>query len=403
MKTMLNVVFLSPHFPNNLSLFCQRLNECGIGVLGLDHVHHNSLPTRLQTSLKDYYRVSDLHNFDELRQALDYFMKTHGPIHCIESHNEYWLETQARLGAEFQIPGLKQESIEKIKRKSEMKKVFNSLGLKPARGELVSSLEHAKKVALTLGFPVILKPDIGVGAKGCVKIESDIDLETFFREKRAEAYLMEEFVDGQIFSFDGLVDQTGKILFCTSHVYGAGIAEVVQQKLDQVYYSLKTIPHDIEEAGRSILKAYELKGRFFHLEFFRKHEDHSLVPIEVNMRPPGGATIDMCNFACDIDLYRLWAEMLQRQDSMSFTYDRMYHCMSISRRNTRSYLHSHEEVLKKCSHAIVHHDSVSPLFHETMGSHFYLVRAKKLETLYDLQHFILQAPAFHHPFSEVQS
>jgi hypothetical protein len=58
----------------------------------------------------------------------------------------------------------------------------------------------------------------------------------------------------------------------------------------------------LEDAGKRVLKAFNGRERFFHFEFFRVAQDKLVAP-EVNMRPPGGLTTDMFNYANDIDIY----------------------------------------------------------------------------------------------------
>jgi hypothetical protein len=377
-RSRMNVVIISPHFPKNHRNFCMRLHEMGARVLGIDQV---PLPDELNCCMDDYYQVSDLHRYSELVKACRYFEKRYGPIHRIESHNEYWLETQAKLATEFQVEGLQSHNLGQIKRKSEMKKVFKKAGLAPARGGLVKTLEDALVFTRELGYPVILKPDVGVGAFGCVKIKNEQDLRQFFTSIPSQPYLLEEFIDAMICSFDGLVDRGGNLLFVTSHTY-KGIAEVVQGGLDQSFYSLREIPKDLEEIGRKTLAAFNVKERFFHFEYFRTKE--RLIPIEVNMRPPGFPTLDMCNFACDIDLYSWWAEVVTGKVRFP-SYERKYHCISLSRRLTHQYHYSHDEILTIGKKMIVYHDQVAPLFQGTLGDRVYVARARNLDQLHDFQ------------------
>lgn len=383
----MNIVFLSPHFPSNHKYYCQRLHEAGVRVLGIDQIPRHALPTDLSPCFHDYYQVNDLQHYSELVQACRYFIDRYGPIHRIESHNEHWLETQAQLATEFQIPGLTNEKISYFKRKSEMKKIYIRAGLTPARGELLTSLDAALAFVSLVGYPLMLKPDIGVGAFGCFKIHNDRELNEFFEKKPSADYLMEEFIYGDMWSFDGLVNGKGDLLFHTSHTYGSGIAEVVQHGLNQFYYSLRDIPEELEKVGRQTLAAFDVKERFFHFEYFLTHKDKKWVPVEVNMRPPGGSTMDMCNFACDIDLYQVWAQLMAGRDDRPL-YARKYHCMCISRRQSRKYVHSHEEVMKQGKNLIVLYDTVPPVFHKALGDYVYLARAPDLQALQELQQYI---------------
>ena len=103
----MNVVFPSPHFPPNHFLYAQRLREAGATVLGIADAPYDALRPELRAALAEYYRVDDLHSTEQLRSAVRHFIARHGRIDRLESLNEYWLETDARLRTEFDIPGLR--------------------------------------------------------------------------------------------------------------------------------------------------------------------------------------------------------------------------------------------------------------------------------------------------------
>lgn len=382
----MNVVMLSPHFPSNFSKFSHRLNLLGITVLGIDQIPHEHFDPSLKESIKDYYQVSDLHNTHELFQAMDYFISRHGPISRIESHSEYWLQTQANLRTHFNIPGMKNDQIENVKRKSAMKSIFKEAGMKPARGRVIHNLDEALQLVGEVGYPLMAKPDIGAGGSGCVKISNETELREFFYSPPNHEYIFEEFIIGDVCTFDGLADEKGQIIFYTSHQYSSGIAEVVNQQLDSYYYSLRNLPEDLELIGRQTVNAFQVKESFFHFEYFRTKK-HELIPIEVNMRPPGGFTMDMCNYACDIDLYYQWANVVTGNQN-PFAYERKYHVMEVSRRFKHQYKHSHEEILNTWGHLIVSHEGMAPAFARTMGDYCYIARSPSLNQLMDMQKYI---------------
>jgi len=96
------------------------------------------------------------------------------------------------------------------------------------------------------------------------------DVQNFFVTKNNVEYIFEEFIDGFIESFDGLVDRDGKIVFYTSHIFNNGIMEVVVEDSELTYHSVREVPKDLTEYGFNTIKASGLKEKFFHLEFFRK-------------------------------------------------------------------------------------------------------------------------------------
>jgi hypothetical protein len=105
----------SPHFPN-YRLFCYHLHMLGVNVLGLADEPYDLLSPDLKASLTEYYRVNDMHSYDELVRALGYLTHRYGKIDRIDSLNEYWLETEARLRTDFNIRTLAE--INRVKRKS---------------------------------------------------------------------------------------------------------------------------------------------------------------------------------------------------------------------------------------------------------------------------------------------
>ena len=121
-----------------------------------------------------------------------------------------------------------------------------------------------------IGFPVVAKPDVGVGAANTFRLNNEADLERFFATKPSVDYLLEEFVQGIICTFDGLADKDGNPVFFGSLQYSRGVMETVNEDQDIYFFTHREIPADLEEAGRRILKGLDLRELFFHLEFFRK-------------------------------------------------------------------------------------------------------------------------------------
>jgi len=80
----MNIVFLSPHFPPSVAMFCIRLREAGATVLGLADAPYESLRPELRAALSEYYRVDDMHDRDALIRALGYFTHRYGKIDRID-------------------------------------------------------------------------------------------------------------------------------------------------------------------------------------------------------------------------------------------------------------------------------------------------------------------------------
>lgn len=377
MEQIMNFIFISPYFPNNFYNFCVELNRAGVNVLGIGDTAYEELRTELKDSLTEYYRVDDLEDYPQLLKACGYFTHKYGKIDRIESHNEHWLETDARLRTDFNVQGLKIDDLRTLKYKSKMKEVFKQAGLNTARGRVVNNIEEAEALISELDYPVIVKPDSGVGAANTYQLNNHQQLVEFFNNKADLDYIMEEYIDGKIQTFDGLTDQKGNIVFSSSLIFEEGIMETVNQGLDIFCYIPRKLPQDIVEAGIKTVEAFELKERFFHIEFF-KLNDGGITALEVNVRPPGGLVLDMFNYANDINIYQQYVKLVA-DGLFDAQVSRKYNCFYLGRKNFINYKHSREDILNSLDQYIVQHEEIPPLLAPAMGDYGIIFRTEKLE------------------------
>ncbi|MCB0807595.1 MAG: ATP-grasp domain-containing protein [Bacteroidales bacterium] len=380
----MNYICFSPNFPPNYFRFAVALKNSGVNVLAIGDAPYDHLHPDLHWAFTEYYKVDDLHRFDQLEMAMNHLIRKHGEIAGIDSHNEYWLETEARIRTKFHIEGLKNRDMAKIRKKSEMKKLFQKAGLNVAKGTIVKSVGTANKFIEKQGYPVIAKPDMGVGAADTYKIKNDKELKAFFSDKPDLDYIMEEFIHGDIYSFDGLVDKSGKIVFYTALKNQKGVMDVVHEDAHTYYYTLREIPEELIESGLKTLNAFNLKGRFFHFEYFREQKTGRWVALEVNMRPPGGFSTEMFNYSMDVDVYAAWAAMVSgRKPEMHFT--RKYHVCFVSRKWKYPYRYSHEELMSMFGEHIVFYHHVEEVLSRAMGNFCYLIRSENLDRIFEIQ------------------
>ena len=181
---MKNFVFISPNFPTNYWKFCAELKKNGMNVLGIGDCPYDQLMPELKASLNEYYKVSSLENYDEVFRAVAFLTYKHGKIDWLESNNEYWLEKDAALRTAFNITtGFQVSDMEAVKYKSKMKAYYAKAGIKTARYHLVYDYEGCRDFIAEVGYPVIVKPDNGVGASSTYKLKNDDQLNYFFATK----------------------------------------------------------------------------------------------------------------------------------------------------------------------------------------------------------------------------
>ena len=395
----MNFIFISPHFPHTYWEFCNRLKLNGVTVLGIADAPYESLSNELKDSLTEYYKVNNLEDYDEVYRAVAYFAFRYGRIDWIESNNEYWLEQDARLRTDFHVlTGIDSSRIKGIKEKSEMKKYYAKAHIPTARQVLASKgIEEVRAFAQKAGYPLIAKPDIGVGAGGTYKLHDDSELEAFFQEvSNYSNYVIEAFITGEICSYDAIINAAYEHLFESMTVWPPSIMDIVNKKLDLSYYIDKELPSDLRELGRRTVKAFGVNNRFVHLEFFRlDHQREGLgdvgdfVALEVNMRPAGGYTPDMINFAHSTDVYKIWADMVAFGQT-EVKQGEQFYCAFASRRDIYHYVYSHEEVLEKYGAQMVMCERMPELFSAAMGQQMYTVKLKTLEEVRSFVTFVHQ-------------
>jgi len=125
--------------------------------------------------------------------------------------------------------------------------------------------------------------------------------------------------------------------------------------------------------------AFDIRERLFHIEFFRKGSN-SYHALEVNVRPPGGFSVDMMNYACDIDVFRWWADLVVR-DRRDFSFERTHHVAHAARRHGTPYRLSHDELLRRLGPLVAAHREVPDALSDAMGNHTYFLKSPDLEEL----------------------
>ncbi len=384
---MKNFIFISPNFPLTYWHFCKELKANGFNVLGIGDCPYENLLPELKTSLNEYYKVDSLENYDEVYRACAYFAFKYGKIDWLESNNEYWLERDAKLRTDFNITsGFQTDDMPKVKYKSKMKAYYQKAGIKTARYCLVKTEKLCKKFIDEVGYPVIVKPDNGVGANDTWKLSSDDELKQFMAEKPDVPYIMEEFIDAEVNSYDAIINSKGEPVFETGNVTPNSIMDVVNNNDNSIYYMVNKPFDDVRDAGRRTVKAFGVKSRFVHFEFFRLTSDQHIgkkgevVALEVNMRPCGGYSPDMMNYANSTDVYKIWADMIA-YDSTLVQLGERYYCGYAGRRNGKDFVYSEQDIRDIYKSNIKTVTAIPDALSAAMGNTMYLATFKTKEEL----------------------
>jgi hypothetical protein len=294
----------------------------------------------------------------------------------------------AKLRTEFHITsGFMDADMDRIKLKSAMKAYYAKAGIPTARYHLVEGYEDALEFAHKVGYPVVVKPDNGVGASNTYKLKCDDDLRFFIDHMDDNIYIMEEFVNARVNSYDAIIDGEGNPIFEAGNVTMNSLMDVVNNNDESVFYIAKDLADDVRQAGRATVKSFGVKNRFVHLEFFRLLEDNEalgkagdIIGLEVNMRPSGGVTPDMINYARNTNVYKIWADMIAYGSSLYPVGEHSF-CVFAGRWDGKNYQLDHNAMLSKYASNLRIVERVPGALVGAMGNQMYVACFPTQETL----------------------
>ncbi len=371
----MNFVFLSCNYPENYWMFCRGLKNHGARVLAIIDTPYENLSYELKENIDDHYFVSSFHHYDELIKACGYFTYKYGKIDWIESNNEAWLHTDAKLRDDFHVTtGFTLSEIEEFQSKSAMKHYYQNAKIPTARYCIPTNYEDCMNFADQVGYPMVLKPDQGVGACDTYKIENLYELQQYYENTKNRRMILEEYIEGTIFTFDGISDAHSNIQYLSSLEYVGNCMDSVLNHNSIGAYTSKHISDADRIIAQDVISAFHIQNRFFHCEFFRLNQDKeglgkkgTIIGLEVNFRPPGVFLPDLMNYASNIDIYDIWAEILLKQQCSTKNQPR-YSVAFCGRRKELDYQNSIEELETEFSDEFIYTKQLPEALAQAMGN-----------------------------------
>jgi hypothetical protein len=261
----------------------------------------------------DLVRVDDGLSARELVEAVELLRRRHGQPHRIIGVLEP-LQTQLAIArAHFGIPGTDVDTAEVFRDKAKMKDRLRAAGLPVARHRLITELADAQAFEREVGFPMVLKPPAGMGAKATFRVRSHDELLAALQglgASREHPVLAEEFLQGQEGSCDTLTI-AGEPRLVSVSWYRPSCLTVLENPWIQWCCVLPRENQgpgfdDVKQLAVAAVRALGLDAGFTHMEWFRRR-DGSLAIGEIAQRPPGAHITRMIGLAYATDPYRMWA------------------------------------------------------------------------------------------------
>lgn len=306
-----NILFVAP-FPLETTLrFVRAVAKLDdVRLLGIVHEAPQGDDARL---FHDLVRVSDPLSASDIAEGVDVLRRRHGAPFRLLSILEAIQVQVAEARARFQIEGTSPRVADLFRDKSRMKAALTAAGLPVARNRLLTSRHDGERFAAEVGFPMVLKPPAGMGAKATFRVTDGASLARALDGLRVgpqSPVLAEEFLRGEEFSFETMT-VGGTVRAHSISEYLPPCLEVLENPWIQWTCVL---PREIdtprfEDAramGYRAVEALGLDTGMTHMEWFRR-ADGSLAIGEIAQRPPGANITRMTGLAHDVDPYRAWA------------------------------------------------------------------------------------------------
>jgi biotin carboxylase len=315
---MQNVVFVVP-FALETS---QRFVRATAGLPGLrlaiiaqgDSFRFASL---LGDALSLQFNVDDALNADQLTEAVKQIERRWGAkadrlVGVLEQLQVPLAVTRERLG----IPGMGVSAARNFRDKARMKDVLRAHDLPCARHALATSSKDALAFGEEAGYPLVVKPPAGAGAKNTFRVDNREQLAGYLKSQPIDSsgpMLLEEFIIGEEHSFDSASVEGRHVFHSISRYYPTPL-EVMETPWIQWCVLLPrdiSGPQyaDIHLAGRAALDALGMQTGLTHMEWFRR-PNGSIAISEVAARPPGAQFTTLLSYAHDLDFYRAWARLV---------------------------------------------------------------------------------------------
>lgn len=313
----MHVVFVAPFLMDTTLRFVKGATALpGAKLTLISQQPALAVPQDIRDALAAHRQVEDALDAEQLSQAVEEliprFGKPHRILGALEQLQVPLAEVRQRLG----VYGMTVEAAHNFRDKSRMKRVFESAGVPCAKHALIRDAAEAAKFVEAVGFPVVVKPPAGAGARNTFRLESAEQLREYlqaFQPRPDDPTLFEQFLTGREHSFDSICIRGELVWYSISKYYPTPLEVVENPWIQWCVVLPREVDgpeyRDVRHAARAALQAMGVGTALTHMEWFRR-ADGSVAISEVAARPPGAQFVTLISYAHDLDFYRAWPRLL---------------------------------------------------------------------------------------------
>lgn len=314
----MNVLMLSPGYPDEMVWFTEGLGRTGVNVIGVGEANPRSLPARARDALTAYLQVPSLWKEDDAVERLVAECRSRKlRVDRVECLWEPLVILAAKLREALGVDGMNVEQSLPFRDKELMKQALDAAGVRTPRHARCRTEDERRAAAKRIGFPIIIKPIAGAGSADTHRVDDAEELEQVLKlTAHVPEVSVEEFIRGEEYTFDTIcVDGEPQFVNISWYRPPPLIGRSLQWVSPQTIALRDPFAPALSagrELGRKVLEALGVRDAFTHMEWFLTDSGEAVFG-EIACRPPGARSVEIMNVACDTDLYRGWAEAMCRR------------------------------------------------------------------------------------------
>ena len=329
------VLMITPGYPGEMPHFTRGLSEQGATVLGVANGPAHELPELARRHLSDYLQVPELFTntpaaIDQIRRWLG--GRTLDRVCCLW---EPGIELAAQIREALGVPGQGYEQALRFRNKDLMKQALAAGGVRVPHHAVARTAAEVWAAAEQVGYPLIIKPIAGAGSMDTFRCDDAAQVAAAIAQLgHIDTVDVEEFIDGEEFTYDTICAGGDIKYFHVGHYRPRPLIARTNEWISPQTLSYRLVDDPWVTGGialgEQVIEVLGYDTGFTHMEWYRK-SNGEVVFGEIGARPPGARTVDLMNFASDVDLFVGWAEA-ELHGTFSLPIERKYHCACITKR-----------------------------------------------------------------------
>src|SRR5690349_24841796 len=197
---MVTAGFVAPYLLDTTTRFVEaaaRLPDVRLALITSEP--EDRLPPQLRPHLAGHWRIEDPLDPGQIAAAVQGLSRQLGPVERLLAVLEQLQVPLAQVREHLGIPGMDPVTANNFRDKAQMKTVLRAAGVPCARHKLADSAEAAEDFARVAGFPLVVKPPAGAGAKSTFRLDDAHELAVWLDSAPpapGRPALLEEFLTG---------------------------------------------------------------------------------------------------------------------------------------------------------------------------------------------------------------